>query len=224
MSPLLADLFEGFPVAVEEIRLSDEIPDLHPLEAAQVAGAVARRREEFAAGRHCARRALARIGVENFVLRNGPDRAPLWPLGVVGAITHTGRSPGAGYCGVVVGRAKDVLTVGLDAEEAIPLDRSLWSYVLTEKEHRWLESCAPAAAGSLAKTVFSAKECFYKAQFLLSRQFLRFHDVEIAMDIDSSRFEARLTSDAPKGLPLAECGGRILSRAELVLTGIAIVT
>ena len=219
---LLANLFEGFPVIVEEVRLSEKVPEPHPLEAEQVAGAVLRRRVEFAAGRYCARRALSRLNIGDFVLRNGADRAPQWPHGVVGAITHTGRADDAGYCGVVVARVDDVVTVGLDAEEITPLAPSLWSYVLTQNERRALDAGASGAAGALAKTIFSAKECFYKAQFPLSRRFLRFHDVEIAVDSSSSRFEARLTSDAPKDLPLTECSGRFISRDALVLTGIAI--
>ena len=69
-------------------------PPVHPDEMAQVDAAVNSRRVEFATGRSCARRALARMGIREFVLRSNPvSRAPRWPAGVVGAITHTGGCP-----------------------------------------------------------------------------------------------------------------------------------
>jgi 4'-phosphopantetheinyl transferase EntD len=220
--PLLGRLFQKLPVVFEEMRLSETVPDPHPLEAEQVATAVVRRRIEFAAGRHCARRALARLSIENFVLRNGQDRAPCWPPGVVGAITHTGQAPGEGYCGVVVARATDVVTVGVDAESTKPLKPALWAHVLTAAERSSLEVLSASAAGLHATAIFSAKECFYKAQFPLSHRFLRFHDVEIALDPGSSMFEARLTEQAPPGLPLARCAGRFVQDQEFVVTGIAL--
>jgi 4'-phosphopantetheinyl transferase EntD len=102
-------LFTDKPVVVEELFLADSVPPCHPREAEQVAAAVFRRRQEYAAGRYCARRALSGLGIEGFILLNGPDRAPIWPTGVAGAITHTG-GPG-GYCAAVVGRLDRVLAV-----------------------------------------------------------------------------------------------------------------
>ena len=48
------------------------------------------RRNEFIAGRHCAREALARIGVSSCALPPDKNRAPQWPEGVIGSISHTG--------------------------------------------------------------------------------------------------------------------------------------
>ncbi|MES1171685.1 MAG: 4'-phosphopantetheinyl transferase superfamily protein [Bacteroidota bacterium] len=217
-------LFERFPVFVEEMRLSGDVPEPHPLEAEQVAQAVRKRRIEFAVGRHCAHRALARLDMPDFILRNGSDRAPCWPAGVVGAITHTGRGDGAGdrgYCGVVVARRADLVTVGLDAEEATPLSRALWPHVLTSVEQRSLPDDA-VVGGLRAKVIFSAKECFYKAQYALSRRFLRFHDVAVTVHAESQTFDAELTEAAPPGLPLARCRGRFLVGEEFLATGIAL--
>lgn len=218
----LPQLFEPWPsVVVVEARLGAEPVEMAPEEAAQVAGAVRRRRVEFAAGRWCARRALARFHIERFALRNGPDRAPRWPAGVVGSITHTGDAPG-GFCGVVVGRAKEFRAVGLDAESSEILNDSVRAYVLTPREERQLAAHAPARRAALAKLIFSAKECFYKAQYPLSGRFLRFEDVEIELDVVRSTFEARLTSAAPPDLPLPACLGRFVTAEEIVLTGVAI--
>ncbi|GAB3946415.1 hypothetical protein GCM10027614_39920 [Micromonospora vulcania] len=55
--------------------------------------AVESRRRDFTAGRVCARRAMADLGLPASAVPAAADRAPVWPAGVVGAITHT-----TGYC------------------------------------------------------------------------------------------------------------------------------
>jgi 4'-phosphopantetheinyl transferase EntD len=222
----LAWIFGALPVLVEEQRLGTEPPAVHPLEAADVAAAVLRRRVEFATGRACARRALARLGVGGFVLRNGSDRAPRWPEGVVGSITHTGDVPG-GTCAVAVASTRDVLALGLDAETGASLSPELWPDVLTPSERRWLNGAPEASRSRLARLAFSAKECFFKAQFPRTRRFLAFEDVEISVDVSASAFEARVVRGAPGGPegpegPFMECRGRYLDGADLVLTGIAV--
>ena len=166
---------------------------------------------------------VQRPAMLGFVLRNGQDRAPVWPAGVLGAITHTGDNNQSGYCGVVVGQSDKILALGIDVEQAKPLDRPLWFHVLTATERVCLEAVDPASVGMAAKTIFSAKECFYKAQFFLSRRFLGFLDVEIVLHPRESTFEARLATDAPKDLPLTRCAGRYVWSNEFVATGIALL-
>jgi 4'-phosphopantetheinyl transferase EntD len=215
-------LFEHLPVFVESQQMAAEPPPVHPEEAAEVAAAVHRRRVEFATGRSCARRALERLRIPHFVLRNDASRAPRWPAGVVGSITHTGGVPG-GYCGVVVASTRDVLTVGLDAETGESLSPDLWGAVLTPAESRWLHALPAPRRPRLARLAFSAKECFYKAQFPLTRRFLGFEDVEIAIDEGSSTFEARVIRGGTAGAPLLDrCRGRYVDDDDMVLTGIAV--
>ena len=84
-------------VAVAVRREPGDPADLLPGEAVYVAKAVPKRINEFAAGRACARRALATFGMPGAVLLAAPDRQPLWPTGFVGSITHT-----AGFCAAAV--------------------------------------------------------------------------------------------------------------------------
>jgi 4'-phosphopantetheinyl transferase EntD len=217
---VLARLFEGWPVVTEEVALSDDIPGPHPLEAEQVRQALPGRQREFAAGRYCARRALARLGVSDFALLNGRDRAPRWPSGIVGAITHTGQGAG-GFCGVVVGRGAELVAVGLDAERGT-LAPELWRAVLTAPERGRLEALAEEDRGRAALLAFSAKECFYKAQFPLSRRFLELEDVEVVVEVASGTFEARVRSNLAAAWPLRRCRGRFLVVNDLVVTGIAV--
>jgi 4'-phosphopantetheinyl transferase EntD len=220
----LQQLFDGAPVVVEQLRPGEEIPAPRPEEAAQVARAVSKRKREFAAGRHLARRALARLGDDvdfaDLLLLNDADRAPLWPAGVVGSITHTGAGQeDDGYCAVVLGRDSEVRTVGIDAEEAAPLEPELWTFVLTEDERAALEREPAESRGLLAKVVFSAKECFYKAQYPLTRQFLGFKQVRITLNPGLGRFEAQRVDATGE---MSRCFGRYSIDGALVLTGIAV--
>lgn len=212
------------PVFGEAVWMPAEPPPIHAQEAEQVATAVTKRRAEFAAGRWCARRALSRLGVDGFVLKNGPDRAPRWPPGIVGSISHAGTVPG-GFCGAVVARARDFLTVGLDAEVADAVGPDLWPRVTTRREQDWLERQPAARRAALAAVLFSTKECFYKAQFPLSGQFLEFADVEVALDPAGSTFEARLTTKKegqPGKAVLSGCEGRYVEIDGFVVTGIGV--
>jgi 4'-phosphopantetheinyl transferase EntD len=208
-------------VVVEELRDSRDLPALHPEEAAQVADAAPQRQLEFAQARACARLALARLDVRGFALLNGADRAPRWPAGIVGSITHTLR-PALTYVGVVVGRSADVVAVGVDAEASQGLDAALQPYGLTAVEQERLAAVEPERQPLWAKIIFSAKEAFYKAQFPLSARRLGFQDVEVALDPAQSTFQVRLTARAPADLPLAFCQGRYAVDALLVLTGIVV--
>ncbi len=97
------------------VRAAESLGDEEPppplgAEAELVARAVEKRRREFAGGRDCARRALAALGIAPLAILSGERGEPLWPEGVVGAITHC-----AGYRGSAVARAGEVAALGIDA-------------------------------------------------------------------------------------------------------------
>ncbi len=181
-----AGLLFGPPVIIEEMdpRLSCE--PLHPDEEAMVRRAVESRRRQFSAGRACARRALARLGIEDFPLINGTDRAPIWPAGVAGSISHT-----KSWCAVGVARQQDVRALGLDVESDAPLKTELWDTVCVSEELEWIGAQASGDRGRLAKLVFSAKECAYKCQYAITRTFLGFDAMQVTIDRNRSVFEAR---------------------------------
>ena len=85
---MLSEL-SGRPVASAVAPIGQRV-SLPPEEAALVAGAVEARRNEFAAGRVCARRALASLGRRAEPLPMGRLREPIWPTGYSGSITHDG--------------------------------------------------------------------------------------------------------------------------------------
>jgi len=152
------------------------------------------RRREFLAGRVLARRAIARLGGSDLAIGRGALREPIWPDGFTGSISHTG-----GACLVVVARRVEYTSVGIDLEEASPLEEALWESVCTESELAELAAQPLQLRGLYAKRLFSAKEAYYKFQFPLTGAFLEFTDVGVQFEHESGTFLATLlkASDMP---------------------------
>jgi 4'-phosphopantetheinyl transferase EntD len=73
------------------VELIGDIGGLFPGEDELVANAGPSRLKEFRAGRCCARRALAALGLQPVSIPMGPVHEPIWPLGCFGSISHDGR-------------------------------------------------------------------------------------------------------------------------------------
>ena len=156
-------------------------------EAAAVAGAGAERRREFGTVRWCARTALRQLGVPAAPILHGEDRAPRWPVGVVGSMTHC-----AGYRAAVVARSGELRGVGIDAEPHAALPADVLELVLLDGERARLAALADAhPALHWDRLVFCAKEAVYKAWFPATGHWLDFEDVSIAVHRDGT-FGARL--------------------------------
>ena len=195
------------PAIVVEADPHDVAQDpggLLPEETLSIARAGAKRRREFVAGRVLARGGMRRLGLEPEAIPMGPDRAPRWPDGVVGSITHTDR-----WCAVALGRADEILAIGIDVEVETPLAAELWPLVCTPDELARLRSLPPADGGSLAKLLFSAKETAYKSQYPLTKQFLDFAAMVVEVDVGAGRWHATFVSgQRPAGCPWASLEGR----------------
>jgi 4'-phosphopantetheinyl transferase EntD len=192
----MTDCFSWFAdaeIAVHEMAIADASnAELLPEEQAYVGRAVPKRVQEFAAGRICARRAMAKLGLPAAAIHAGADRAPVWPDGVIGSITHAD-----GHCAAAVARAgRGIDAIGLDLEEAAPLPEGVLEIVCSADEQDWLEAQPAAEREILARAIFSAKECAYKAQYVLSRQMLEFHDLRLGLDLVQGSFAATFLRDA----------------------------
>jgi 4'-phosphopantetheinyl transferase EntD len=170
-------------VAVESWTLGAE-QDLLPEEARCVNTAAPQRRKEFAAGRRCARLALAQLGVGAVPILPGPERAPRWPAEIVGSITHSGN-----YCAAAVGRRTLFRGIGVDAERLGAVEASLWATICNAAEFAWLTAQSPLEQAALATKFFCAKEAFFKSQFPLTGRWLDFHAVSVTIADDG--FEAK---------------------------------
>lgn len=197
---------EGCAVASADPR------QIHPLWPGEApAGAVPARLAEFSAGRAAARAALQALGLKPAPIPAGPDRAPLWPEGVHGTITHS-RSA----CLAALRRGTG--GIGLDLEPLRPLPAEIWDTVLLPEERREVEQAADP--GLAALLVFSAKEAAYKAQFAFSRQLFGFETLTVR--IAGAAFTARFRFSAYPFRPgdeiqggWAQLEGHILTAAAL---------
>jgi 4'-phosphopantetheinyl transferase EntD len=185
----LLSLFAGEVVGFEA-RAPIPTELLYPEEADFVRNAVEKRRLEFAAGRLCARHALAELDVRDFPLRVGEKRFPRWPEGIVGSITHT-----RGYCAAVAARRSHYEGIGIDVEGRGRLERKLEAHICTAAERRWLDGLPPSERQDMATVIFSAKEAFYKSQYCLTRSWLGFRDASI--EVVGDRFEIALHKPLP---------------------------
>ena len=163
------------PAGVEWAEVfGDEDGALYPEESALVERAVERRRREFVTGRVCARRALSRLGVAAGPILKGTRNEPLWPDGVVGSITHC-----LGYRAAAVAFARDVVSIGIDAEPNEPLPDGVESMVATPDEM----AAMPVLDGvDGAHLVFCAKEAVYKAWYPQTHRWLGFEDAVVTID------------------------------------------
>jgi 4'-phosphopantetheinyl transferase EntD len=197
---------------VETEEVDPHLVDGGLLKAEQeaVEGAAQTRIEQFTAGRVCSRIALGRLGVAATtpVLR-GEDRAPIWPPGFVGTITHTDT-----WCAAAVARVEDFRSIGIDLEPATPLKESLWRRVCTPKEREWLHELP--APGLTGKILFSAKESVYKCQYPITTNFLGFHAVEV--EIGEGSFRAVFQQQSGEFHPGDVMSGRYLVEEGLVAT------
>lgn len=170
---------------------------LYPEEAVTVARAVEKRRREFTTGRHCARRALVRLGRPAGPLPAGERGAPRWPAGVVGSITHC-----EGYRGAAVAPVAVIASLGIDSEPHGELPDGVLGAISLPAERDWLAR-RNAESGDIRwdRLLFCAKEAVYKAWYPLTRRWLGFADAEVSVapdaDPHTGRFTARLLVPAP---------------------------
>jgi 4'-phosphopantetheinyl transferase EntD len=168
-------VIEGIlPACVVAVEARHDPTDvtLFPQEQIVIERAVEKRRLEFATARACAREALERLGISPVPIPTGERGEPRWPAGIVGSITHCD-----GYRACAAGSARDLLSVGIDAEPNMPLPDGLLTDIARPEELPWLGQfqldCPDVRWDRL---LFSAKESVYKAWYPLAKSWLGFED------------------------------------------------
>jgi len=138
--------------------------------------AVSKRQTEFLAGRLCAFEALRRVTGEPGIPPVGEDRAPCWPSGVVGSITH-----GAGWAAVVVAQAAQWRGLGLDVEKRLAVQRAdrLAAEILTPRELEGYAELDDAQRALRVTLTFSIKESLFKALYPLVKTRFYFQEAEL---------------------------------------------
>ena len=156
-----AALPPGLSWAAEAAHLDDD--SLFPQEAGTIARAVPKRRAEFTGGRKAARAALGKP----VPIPVADSRAPVFPEGWVGSISHE-----ADLCIALVGEAGQWRALGIDLTAAAPLESALVPEICRPEE---LHGVSQPGQGLLARRLFSAKEAAFKALFPLTGTMFGFH-------------------------------------------------
>ncbi|WP_420167318.1 4'-phosphopantetheinyl transferase family protein [Streptomyces violaceoruber] len=162
----------------------ETVPDgtLFPEEEALMARSVAKRRNDFATARACARRAMAGLGLPPVAVLHGHRGKPLWPEGIVGSLTHC-----HGYRAAALAREQDVLSLGIDAEPHAPLPEGVRELVTLPAERERIGPQAEEGSGALHwdRVLFSAKESVFKTWYPVTGVELDFVEADLTMQQES---------------------------------------
>ena len=156
---------------------------------AAISRSVTKRQAEYFFGRLAARHALAALDAHTLDVPTQANRAPTWPHGFIGSITHTDYDAAA-----VVLRSSDWRGIGIDIE--LPVAdahiEGLEQLVLCQDERVLLKSLPLPYCTALA-LAFSAKESFYKALSSAAGRFIGFEAISInGVDADAGQVQFSL--------------------------------
>lgn len=200
--------------AGHECLSGPDYPRLHPLEERQLAGhrMSQKRKKEFALGRWCARQAMSAFNRAQEPLLIGPSRAPIWPQGLLGSITHC-----EGYCAAAIVEKKNSIAIGIDAEPWINFPLDIRDHIATEQE------LSHSAFGRFddqkrLAVLFSAKESIFKALNPLTGIFFDFLSTSLVVDVAAGIFSFESLS-VPEIQPYSNSlVGRFLTSDNLVIS------
>jgi enterobactin synthetase component D len=155
----------------------------------QLCRASPRRKAEFVAGRRCAVAAIRDLIGSDLSPGVGEDRAPIWPEGVVGAISHS-----HGRAIALAGYSHRFCGIGVDIERLLTGDaaRDIALQALTPRERQSLGSAVDPFMVSL---IFSAKESLFKALYPSVRRFFPFEAAELSACQEAGSISLRLTTN-----------------------------
>ncbi|MEE8435751.1 MAG: 4'-phosphopantetheinyl transferase superfamily protein, partial [bacterium] len=150
----------------------------------------------------------------------GKGRAPLWPEGVVGSITHSG-----GMAAAAVADAHRYAGIGLDLERVGRSSGRLMNRILRPEERATLLALPAAWREAAFATVFSVKEGIYKALNPATGVFLGFQDAAIeappSLDVSEGDLAWRLYRACGGAFPAGFRGqARFSLRGGYVLTAV----
>ncbi|MDN3610394.1 4'-phosphopantetheinyl transferase family protein [Vibrio ostreicida] len=198
---------------------SDSFSDYGIVQPQALLNAVDKRRSEYLAGRYVANDALKELTDESYSIPTGADRAPIWPAGITGSITHNEDQAIA-----VVAYSRDHSMIGVDLESLMsaPLAQELAPHIIDHHEAKLIKRLNLDFSHGLS-VVFSAKESLYKALYPHVRTFFGFEDARVEqIDVSSGQFQITLLRDLNTNFAKGwQASGRFLTNDNTVVTLIA---
>ncbi|EML2223818.1 TPA: 4'-phosphopantetheinyl transferase superfamily protein [Klebsiella aerogenes] len=159
-------------------------------------GAVAKRKAEYLAGRYCAHYLLRQSGCLEPVLI-AADRAPIWPAGWRGSVSHS-----EDIAIAVVSAEDNGLHPGVDIEHLQPeIMLESADMFVSRTEQAQLSCCGLDKEWALL-LAFSAKESLFKALYPRVQQMFDFDAAAmVALDPANQRFTLRLNKTLSDAFP-----------------------
>ncbi|MFT6733322.1 MAG: 4'-phosphopantetheinyl transferase EntD [Polaribacter sp.] len=158
-----------------------------------------KRLNDFSAGRLSAKQALSKLAIYNYPILIGSNRAPLWPIQVVGSISHS-----KNICVSAVIQNTNSKALGIDIETIKQIDNDILLLICDETEILHLKNLEKSGYGSCnenAKIIFSIKESIFKCLNPLLSCWIDFKEMQITLDFNNKRYIATPNSN---NLPLKD--------------------
>ena len=157
--------------------------------------AATKRAAEFADGRHCAGQLLQAFGVDSKV-GVADDRAPIWPVGFTGSISHS-----EAWVACAVTPTQTLASIGIDTERIASREvrDDVMDTIATDAEWKLIEQFCVDDETAFT-LLFSAKEAFYKCWFPVVKAYFDFFDVELVSANRSSLTLKVLSSNPAYGV------------------------
>ena len=158
------------------------------------ASALAKRKAEYIAGRHCAMAAMKAAGLEAVPPGYNSDRSPQWPGSVQGSISHSD--------GVAIAAVSTRHYIGIDLETRINADTaaSVAGMIMTATERQQFGERPDPQRLTL---IFSLKESFYKAAYPQVGRFFDFSAVSV-LGLDPAMQQIRFRLEQSLSVALRE--------------------
>lgn len=168
------------------------------------------RKKEFLGGRLAAHRVCQKLKKDIQCIDSHENRAPIWPAGMVGSISHSSQ-----YAMAIGALSENYWALGVDIEDRHRSTERLVKKILTPYEElNFLKN---------STLIFSAKEAVYKALYPLVNKFFGLMAVEfIELDHDQQKFKIRiceqLSLDVGPQCKINELNGRFYFFNETLCT------
>lgn len=179
-------------------------------EEKHIANAVPKRLVEFAAGRRAARRVLMDLGAPKVPILAAESRAPIWPKGIVGSISHDQDMALA-----IAAKSENIAILGIDVTEAAPLPGATRRHILHSDEEHKLDDLEARAA-------FAIKECLYKALFPAVQKFFGFDAAIAKPDFGTDSFSVTLSTDLGPYTSGTTYDGILVANQQVIITALTL--
>ena len=188
---------------------------------------VDKRKSEFLIGRYLAHLVIRQLDLDipdDFLLSPNRHRAPQWPPGVIGSITHTN-----GYCHVVATRRDHRISVGIDSEQIVEDSKikMFMDHILVDSEKALYSSYNEVMSlAEYATFIFSAKESIFKSIHPLTEIMFGFESAAIlSIDLSAKSFIFRINKNLSANIGEGFLGmGHVSLDGSLIHTSVEILS